>query len=57
MVRSHDKKRARLNTISPLLRAIPHKALKQDKVELPKRKIGKSYQEIEYPFKFIPEKF
>jgi hypothetical protein len=24
---------------------------------LPKRKIGKSYQDIEYPFKFIPEKF
>ena len=57
VVRSDDKKRARLNTITHLLRAIPHKALKQDKVELPKRKIGKSYQEIEYPFKYIPEKF
>ena len=57
VVRSDDKKRARLNTITHLLHAIPHKELKQDKVELPKRKIGKSYQEIEYPFKFIPEKF
>ena len=57
VVRSDDKKRARLNTITHLLHAIPHKALKQDKVELPKRKIGKSYQDIEYPFKYIPEKF
>ena len=57
VVRSDDKKRARLNTITHLIHAIPHKELKQDKVVLPKRKIGKSYQEIEYPFKFIPEKF
>ena len=57
VVRSDDKKRARLNTITHLLHAIPHKELKQDKVVLPKRKIGKSYQDIEYPFKFIPEKF
>ena len=57
VVRSDDKKRARLNTITHLLRAIHHKELKQDKVVLPKRKIGKSYQDIEYPFKYIPEKF
>lgn len=57
VVRSDDKKRARLNTITHLIHAIPHKELKQDKVVLPKRKIGKSYQEIEFPFKFIPEKF
>jgi polyphosphate kinase 2 len=57
VVRSDDKKRARLNTITHLLHAIPQKELKQDKVVLPKRKIGKSYQEIEFPFKFIPEKF
>ena len=57
VVRSDDKKRARLNTITHLLHANPHKELKQDKVVLPKRKIGKSYQEIEFPFKFIPEKF
>ena len=57
VVRSDDKKRARLNTLTHLIHAIPHKELKQDKVVLPKRKIGKSYQEIEFPFKFIPEKF
>ena len=57
VVRSDDKKRARLNSSTHLLRAIPHKELKQEKVVLPKRKIGKSYQDIEYPCKYIPEKF
>jgi hypothetical protein len=31
--------------------------LDAEKVKLPKRKIGKKYQEKEYPFKYIPEKF
>jgi len=57
VVRSDDKKRARLNTISHLLHAIDYKELKGEKIELPKRKIGKTYQEKEYPFKFIPEKY
>jgi len=57
VVRSDDKKRARLNTISHLLHAIDYKELKGEKIELPKRKIGKTYQEKEYPFKFIPETY
>jgi len=57
VVRSDDKKRARLNTISHLLGSIEYKELKGDKHELPRRKIGKTYQEKEYPFKFIPEKY
>jgi polyphosphate kinase len=57
VVRSDDKKRARLNTITHLLNTIPYKEIKGEKIELPKRKIGKTYQEINYPFKFIPEKY
>jgi len=55
VVRSDDKKRARLNTIHHLLHAIEYKELKGEKVVLAKRKIGKTYQEVDYPFKFIPE--
>ena len=33
------------------------KTLDVEKVQLPKRKIGKTYQEKNYPFNFIPEKF
>lgn len=57
VVRSDNKKKARLNIISHILDSIEYKELKGDKVVLPTRKIGKSYQEVKYPFKFIPEKY
>jgi polyphosphate kinase len=37
VVRSEDKRRARLNCISHLLTMIPYKRIRQEKVELPKR--------------------
>ncbi|WP_310599406.1 polyphosphate kinase 2 [Desulfobulbus sp.] len=55
VVRSDDKKRARLNTISHLLHSIEYKELKKEKIELPKRKIGHDYEETGYQFRFIPE--
>src|SRR3984957_120197 len=56
VVRSDDKKRALLNTISHLLRQIPYEAMPKEKVKLPKRQGGdQGYREPEYPFKFVPE--
>src|ERR1700733_6198060 len=57
VVRSDDKKRARLNTINHLLGRIPYKEAPRDKVELPKRQKAKDYREPDYPFKFIPEPY
>jgi polyphosphate kinase len=37
IVRSNDKRRARLNIISHILQSIPYKKVKHKKVELPKR--------------------
>ena len=37
IIRSDDKRRARLNCIAHLLKAIPHKQIRKDKVRLPKR--------------------
>jgi polyphosphate kinase len=37
IIRSNDKRRARLNCIAHLLKAIPHKQVILDKVKLPKR--------------------
>lgn len=54
---SDDKKRARLNIINHLLDSIEYKEVKGEKIVLPKRKIGKTYEEKEYPFKIIPEKY
>jgi polyphosphate kinase 2 len=55
VVRSDDKRRARLNIISHLLSQIPYKDAPRDKVKLPKRQKAKGYVEPDYPYKFIPE--
>ena len=56
VARSEDKKSVRLNLLTHLLENIPYKKVKQEKVTLPKRKIG-SYKPIEYPFKYIAERY
>ena len=57
VVKSDDKKRARLNLITHLLSKIPYKSVKRDKVKLPDRQKPHGYREPDYPFKLIPEKF
>ena len=56
VARSDDKKRARLNVISHLLKQVPYKDVPGEKVKLPKRKIGR-YKAADYPFKYVPEAF
>jgi polyphosphate kinase 2 len=55
VVRSDDKKRARLNLIKHLLSQIPYEELPRDKIKLPKRHDGAERPEAEYPMKFIAE--
>jgi polyphosphate kinase 2 (PPK2 family) len=57
LVRSDDKKRARLNCIKHLLGLIPYKKLPRDKVKLPKRSTKQKYddQETLKGRTFIPE--
>ena len=57
VVKSDDKKRARLNVIHHLLSLVPYKELPRDKVELPKRQSPRGYTEPAYEFKYIPETF
>jgi hypothetical protein len=45
IVRSDDKKRARLNTIAHLLKLIPHKKLDRKKVKLPDRSRKHAYDD------------
>jgi polyphosphate kinase 2 len=56
VARSEDKKRVRLNLISHLLKQVPYKAVKAEKIKLPKRRIGR-YKAADYPFKFIKERY
>jgi len=55
VVRSDDKRRARLNLIRHLLDHIPYKRKIAKKVKLPARQPRGDYKEPDYPFKFIPE--
>ena len=57
VVRSDNKKRARLNIISHLLSKIPYEEAPREKVKLPKRQKAGDYREPDYPFKLIPEVF
>src|SRR5678815_2953317 len=57
VVRSDDKRKARLNLITHLLSQIPYKKLKRDKIELPDRQKRKGYREPAYPYKYIDEHY
>jgi polyphosphate kinase 2 len=59
ILRSNDKKRARLNCIAHLLELIPYKELPKEKVKLPKRSMKGAYDD-EAPLQgrnFVPEKY
>ena len=59
VLRSDDKKRARLNCLTHILNLIPYKKVSRDKVRLPKRSMKGAYDD-EAPLKgrkFVPEKY
>ncbi len=59
ILRSDDKKRARLNCISHLLKLIPHKKLERPKIKLPERSMKDAYDDRATLKKhtFVPEKY
>ncbi len=56
VVRSDDKRRARLNVIRHLLDHIAYETIPTKKVKLPKRQARENYQESDHPFTFVPER-
>jgi polyphosphate kinase 2 len=59
IIRSNDKRRARLNCIAHLLKTIPHKRVARDKVRLPKRSDKGHYddQRSIRGMKFVAERY
>jgi polyphosphate kinase len=57
VVRSDDKRRARLNIIADLLDHVPYKKVPRPKVKLPKRQKARGYKEPDYPYKYIKERY
>jgi polyphosphate kinase len=59
VVRSDDKRRARLNVIHHLLSRIPYKDVTQKakRQKLPDRQKSNGYVDPDYPFKYVSEKY
>jgi polyphosphate kinase 2 len=57
VVRSDDKRRARLNIIAHLLSQVPYKKAPRAKVKLPKRQKPGGYKEPKYSYKYIKERY
>jgi polyphosphate kinase len=57
VVHSDDKRRARLNTLTHILRKIPYEELPRDEVKLPKRQHRGDYKDPDYPFRVVPQTF
>jgi polyphosphate kinase 2 len=55
VVRADDKKRARLNCISHLLRQIPYEQVPRERIKLPKRQKSDGYVEPDYNYRYIEE--
>jgi len=55
VIRSEDKRRARLNVITHLLKQIPCEDAPREKVKFPERQKPHGYKEPDYPYKFVPE--
>ena len=57
VVKADDKRRARLNCIAHFLGLIPYEEVLPAKVDLPPRQKAKGYEEPNYPYHFVPEKY
>ena len=59
IVRSDDKRRARLNCIAHLLSLIPYEEVPREKVELPKRSKYEPYDDVASIAnrRFVPQKY
>ncbi|MET0677161.1 MAG: polyphosphate kinase 2 [Bradyrhizobium sp.] len=59
LIRSDDKRRARLNVISHILKTIPYKKIARDKIKLPKRSHKGRYddQASLHGMKFVEERY
>ena len=57
VVRSDDKRRARLNIIAHILDSIPYKEAPREKVKLPERQKPGGYKEPDYPYKYVEERY
>jgi polyphosphate kinase 2 len=57
VVDSNDKRRARLNLISHFLSVVPYEEIPRDEVILPGRQAPEGYEEPDYPYRYVPDRY
>jgi polyphosphate kinase 2 len=57
VVPSNDQRRARLNCITHFLSLIPYEEVKREPIKFPKRQARGDYEEPNYPFHYVPQKY
>ena len=57
VVRSDDKRRARLNIIADILSRFPYEDIPREKMDLPKRQKPGGYTEPDYPWRWLEERW
>jgi polyphosphate kinase 2 len=57
VLRSNDKRRARLNCIAQLLSLIPYKKAPMPRTVLPRRQKPAGYREPDYPYRWVKERY
>lgn len=57
VVPSNDQRRARLNCITHFLSLIPYEEVKREPIKFPKRQPKGDYEEPDYPYRYVPQKY
>ena len=57
VVPSNDQRKARLNCITHFLSLIPYEEVERDPIKFPKRQPKGDYEEPNYPYRVVPQKF
>ena len=57
VVPSNNQRRARLNCIAHLLSLIPYEEVPREPLKFPKRQAKGKYEEPDYPYRYVPEKY
>ena len=55
VVPSDDKKRARINILSHILKKVPHRKMKTEKIKLPDRQKAGGYKAPDYQYKYVED--
>jgi len=57
VVPSNDQRRARLNCITHFLSQIPYQEVPREPIKFPKRQAKGKYEEPDYPYHYVPDKY